>query len=87
MPIIRKEYALLSLNTTLINQSTESTAGRAYMQIFNGWQARIQVFELEEAKFGEGSGHRLGPQPGSGRIEPSVGVGGGGKKPPEAPTI
>ena len=25
------------------NQSTESTAGRAYMQIYNGWQARIQV--------------------------------------------
>ena len=35
------------------NQSTESTAGRAYMQIYNGWQARIQVFGLEGAKFSQ----------------------------------
>ena len=32
---------------SITNQSTESTAGRAYMQIYNGWQARIQVFWLE----------------------------------------
>ena len=30
-------------------------------------QARIQVLELEGAKFGEGSGDRLGPQSGPGR--------------------
>ena len=30
-------------------------------------QARIQVFELEGAKFGEGSGDRQGPQSGSGQ--------------------
>ena len=39
-----------------------------------GYQARIQVFGLEGAKFGEGSG--LGRSPGGGP--------GGGQSPPEA---
>ena len=50
------------------NQSTESTAGQAYMQRYNGWQAQIQVLGLEGAKFGEGSRDGVGPQQGPGRI-------------------
>ena len=42
-------------------------------------QARIQVLGLEGAKFGEGSGDRLGPQSGPGR---SPGGGNSGAKPP-----
>ena len=47
-------------------------------------QARIQVLELEEAKFGEGSGDRLGPQSGPGR-SPGGEQGGGGKTPRKLP--
>ena len=38
-------------------------------------QARIQVFELEGAKFGEGSGDRKGPQ-----SDPGRNPGGGGTR-------
>ena len=49
-------------------------------------QARIQVFGLEGAKFGEGSGDRLGPSQVQGRA--LVGdQGGEGPRPPEAPAI
>ena len=43
-------------------------------------QARIQVLELEGAKFGEGSGDRLGAQSGPGQSP-----GGGGDQGGEAP--
>ena len=44
-------------------------------------QARIQVFGLEGAKFGEGSGDLGGPQSGPGR-SPGGGTRGGGAMPP-----
>ena len=40
---------------------------------------RIQVFGLEAAKFGEGSGDQLGPQSGPGRIPVGGTRGGGGE--------
>ena len=48
-------------------------------------QARIQVFELEGVKFGEGSGDLGGPQSGPGQ-SPGGGTR-GGRSPPEAPAI
>ena len=64
----------------LINQS------HSMLHLCLTHQARIQVFGLEGAKFGEGSGDRLGPQSGPGR-SPGGGDQGGGAKPPEAPAI
>ena len=48
--------------------------------------SQIQVLGLKGAKFGEGSGDRLGPQPGPGR-SPDGETRGGGRRPPEAPLI
>ena len=45
---------------------------------YNNHQARIQVFGLEGAKLGEGSGDHLGPQSGPGR-SPGGGTRGGAK--------
>ena len=44
----------------------------------NNNQARIQAFGLEGAKFGEGSGDRLGPKSGPGRSPGGGSRGGGG---------
>ena len=53
--------------TLQVIKSTESTDGRAYMQIYNGWQAQIQVFELE--------GRSSARSPARSRAEPGGGPG------------
>ena len=68
---------------TFPNQSTESTAGRAYMQRYKGWLAQILELGLEGSKFGEGSRDCLGPS----KVKGGALVGDPGRRSPKAPTI